>query len=231
MEFPDQFDRIRVGLGLLLEAYGYAHDAQRDVWDFAVEISILRGSGLSQSDLRWLGCKGYVEYAAEITLPGETTRSFRPQGALSFCDTTCSVLTDAGLAYARQQFRQAVHGPSSPSDNGRFAHSATERSSPPLPRWDADRLELTFVGEIVKRFKAPAPNQEAVLAVFEEEGWPPRIDDPLSPHPEQDPKRRLLDTIKCLNRNQKMRSIHVLGDGTGQGVRWEPVLIEDPQRS
>ena len=59
------------------------------------------------------------------------------------------------------------------------------------------------------------------MSAFEEEGWPPRIDDPLSPHPDQDTKRRLSDTIKCLNRKQSNRIIHFRGDGTGEGVIWE----------
>jgi hypothetical protein len=73
----------------------------------------------------------------------------------------------------------------------------------------------------VKLFKVPAINQEAVLAAFEEEEWPPRIDDPLSPRGEQNPKRRLHDTITALNRNQKAPLIRFFGDGSGQGVRWE----------
>jgi hypothetical protein len=75
-------------------------------------------------------------------------------------------------------------------------------------------------GKLVKRFRVPSPNQERILAAFEEEGWPPRIDDPLPPHPEQEPKRRLRDTIKSLNRHQINRLLHLTGDGTGQGVRW-----------
>ena len=92
---------------------------------------------------------------------------------------------------------------------------------PQQPYWDRDRQELR-VGEcVVKQFKVPAPNQEVVLAVFHEEGWPVRIDDPLPPRPELEPKRRLHDTINSLNRNQKTPLIRFLGDGTGQGVRWE----------
>jgi hypothetical protein len=75
--------------------------------------------------------------------------------------------------------------------------------------------------EIVKEFKLPSPNQETVLMAFEEEGWPPRIDDPLSPLPQLDPRRRLHDTIKALNRKQKQDLIRFMGDGSGEGIRWE----------
>ena len=36
-------------------------------------------------------------------------------------------------------------------------------------------------------------------------------------------KRRLNDTIKCLNRGQVYRLLHFRGDGTGEGVLWEVV--------
>ena len=62
--------------------------------------------------------------------------------------------------------------------------------------------------------------------MFEEEEWPPRIDHPLPQMPEQDPRRRLHDTIKCLNRNQKHPLIRFHSDGTGEGVVWE--LVESP---
>jgi hypothetical protein len=51
-----------------------------------------------------------------------------------------------------------------------------------------------------------------------------RIDDPLPPQADQDPKRRLHDTINALNRKQRQRVIRFSGDGTGQGVRWAAVL-------
>ena len=56
---------------------------------------------------------------------------------------------------------------------------------------------------------------------FEEEDWPVRIDDPLPPRSGLDPKRRLHDSIKSLNRHQKSRVLRFCGDGSGEGVRWE----------
>ena len=73
----------------------------------------------------------------------------------------------------------------------------------------------------MKRFQLPSRNQETILSAFEEEGWPPRIDDPLPPAVDCDPKQRLRDTIKSLNRNRKLVRIRFKGDGTGQGVLWE----------
>ena len=67
----------------------------------------------------------------------------------------------------------------------------------------------------------PSPNQEAVLAAFEEEGWPHRIDDPLRFQVELGPKYRLHYTIRRLNRSQQQRLIRFFGDGTGVGVCWQ----------
>jgi hypothetical protein len=89
------------------------------------------------------------------------------------------------------------------------------------PRWDPARRELIVDGQLVKRFRVPAPNQEAVLAAFEEEGWPSRVFDPLSPKDDVEPKRRLQETIKALNCSRLARVIRFCGDGTGQGILWE----------
>jgi hypothetical protein len=87
--------------------------------------------------------------------------------------------------------------------------------------WNDSRRELCVGEAIVKRYREPAPNQEAILRAFEEEGWPPRIDDPLPPVNGIDPKRRLKATIHDLNRNQRIPLVHFHGDGTGTGILWD----------
>jgi hypothetical protein len=62
-----------------------------------------------------------------------------------------------------------------------------------------------------------------VLAVFEEEGWPPHIDDPLPRVNSIEPKQRLHDTINSLNRNQRVPLLRFLGDGNGLGLCWKPL--------
>jgi len=91
------------------------------------------------------------------------------------------------------------------------------------PYWDSRLRELRLGRVLVKRFRQPSANQERILAAFQEEGWPERIDDPLPPDPEHDPKERLRATVKALNRNQQHRLIRFQSDGRGQGVLWEPV--------
>jgi hypothetical protein len=76
---------------------------------------------------------------------------------------------------------------------------------------------------IVKQFRVPSPKQEQVLIAFQNAGWPPCVSDPL-PHVTIQPGNpRLHDTIKCLNAKQENRLIRFRGNGTGQGVLWEPI--------
>jgi hypothetical protein len=208
---------MRSALAELVCAQQYAEDAQRDVWDFAVEIHSLSALGLTPSDLRWLVCKGYVLHGREVTRPVQEGRAFRTSGGLTFTNRTCFVLTASGASLARAIRNRAVGSPQFPYHEG----TAIEPRESQVPVWDGDRRELRLAGTLVKQFKLPSPNQETILRAFEEEKWRALIDDPLPPQPEQDPKRRLHDTIKSLNRNQKHRLIRFMGNGTGQGVRWE----------
>jgi hypothetical protein len=213
--------RGQAALRLLMEAYEYARELNQDIWDFAVEIGSLREAGVTVSGFRWLVCKGLVEHAREATAPGETRRTFKPEGPLKFARRSCFVMTEAGVDFARSTLTEpAVADPSRT-----LAHMSENGAMEKLvPTWDRDRQELRLAGVVVKQFKVPALNQEIILAAFEEEGWPVRIDDPLPPRPKQDPKRRLHDTINSLNRNQKQRLLRFLGDGSGQGVRWTLIL-------
>lgn len=215
-KFVDAFKRMS-------EAHSYARDTCHSVWDFAVEIDVLRKAGLNVSDLRWLVCKGFVEHAHEVTRPGDEHREFRPGGKLTFNKRTCFVLTDQGVACGNCAPDIAVESqdPRITATDERVQNNGSSNR----PAWDPERHELRLGGTLVKQFKWPALNQETILTAFEEEEWPPRIDDPLPPHAEQDPKRRLSDTIKCLNRKQTNQLLHFRGDGTGEGVVWE--LVEE----
>lgn len=248
--------RLEPGLALLLQARRYAEELACDAWDFAVEIDTLRDAGLTNSDLRWLLCKQYVGHCVETFQRGRAAREFRTAGGLVFTKRSCFVLTDAGgqllclpvIDSPSRKFEIASngHGPSRSEPNewderaiflppisaGRNGSgpSLLGAQPPPTaddrPHWDPDQRELHVGGLLVKQFKLPSPNQQMVLMAFEEEGWPPRIDDPLPPCSQIDPKRRLRDTIKSLNRKQKRCQLRFMGDGTGQGIRWS--LVEQP---
>ncbi|HUT13176.1 MAG TPA: hypothetical protein VMY42_21995 [Thermoguttaceae bacterium] len=213
--------RGRTVLCVLWEAYQSAEEVRCGVWDFAVEIEELQRRGCTHSELRWLVSKGLVEHACEVESRDGRTRSFLRRSGLSFGEKTCFILTESGIAVVR---RLAEEGSGT---NGRVVSEPNAcdcgRTQTVQPKWDRDRQELRLGREIVKQFKVPAVNQERILAAFEEEQWPVRIDDPLPPHPCQDSKRRLHDTINSLNRNQKLRLIRFMGDGSGEGIRWDSI--------
>ena len=213
--------RVRRALKALLKAREYAMDAGRDVWDFAIPFRQLRAWRLSRNDFRWLVCKRYLEHAIEVTLSGDMGRVFRPAGDLNYAKRSCFVLTSDGADFVRQLepgIQQAVATRLEPEVTSRNTEATEAR-----PRWDSELNELRMDEVLIKRFRWQAVNQAMVLCAFEEEGWPEHIDDPLPPLPGLDSKRRLHDTIKCLNRGHKIPLIRFHGDGTGQGIIWELV--------
>ncbi len=207
--------RLWPGLLLLLQAYDYAEDTRSDYWDFAVEISDLRRHGMTLTDCRWFIRKGWAQQARELSPRQGEPRRFQKDLGLTLRRCSCLVLLPAGEALARQIAAQK-------KDNARV-----ESDVRVMPHWDRDRHELRLGSMTIKQFKLPSPNQEMILMALEEESWPPRIDDPLPPSKNIDAKQRLHDTIKNLNRNQKQRLVRFMGDGTGQGVRWE-LIVEKP---
>ena len=218
---------IHKALALLLDAATCANDVGADLWQFSLEMSALLRSGLTTNECRWLVAKGLAKHACETTMPDSDRRIFQPCSNLSLPKQTCLVLTDKGMACANELVRSPA--PRKPDAEHDFAHSGLVDRAPSgngephvtLPTWDSDRQQLRVGRVIVKEFKVPAANQEAILAAFQEENWCPRIDDPLAPKLNQDSKRRLHDTINSLNRNQRHALIRFLGDGKGEGVRWE----------
>ena len=94
-----------------------------------------------------------------------------------------------------------------------------------LPVWDGRSLWLGR--KLVKRFGQPATSQTLILAAFQEQGWASRIDDPLPGGDNVDPRERLKEAVRGLNRFQKNRLIRFFRDGTGKGVMWELIDAKD----
>jgi hypothetical protein len=220
-------------MSLLLKASTYAEDTSRQVWEFAVTIGELLRDGVAENELRWLVCRGYIEHAEEVTAIGNE-RVFDHRVSLRFCQQSVFIITSAGVTFSRELLAGSTQPNSRDEIESSSSDSARQRTKlPPVenshhdsnghahPKWDRDRRELRLGNKLIKVFKLPSPMQEAILMAFEEEHWPPRIDDPLPGHPDYPPKRRLHDTIKSLNRNQKNCLIRFMGDGTGEGIRWE----------
>jgi hypothetical protein len=205
--------RVLAALSLLRDARDAALDLGVDVGEFAVEAQQLFAAGLSRTDLLWMVGKGYA--APLPGAPGGGACPLAPSLHAGLERPECSrfVLTAAGLnAWVAWQGKAARDGTAHPG-----------RPPDVLPRWAGDLRELSWKGVVVKRFRGPAMNQETLVAAFEEEGWPRRMDDPLPPAAEIDPKARLRDTIKALNRNQLRPLLRFRGDGTGRAVQWATV--------
>jgi hypothetical protein len=217
--------RLRIALQQLTEAYDYAVDTKREPWDFAIEMDRLLVLGLSTSDLRWLAGKGYVEHACEVTQLTDLSRRFRPAQNLAFAPQSCFIVTEAGMALVRR----AAPTPAIYSMPGNSISAAVpgDLPLPATPVWDRQRRVLVIGGRVVKKFRVPSPNQEAVLVAFQREGWPVCVADPLPPTAAKFAKIRLHDTIKCLNARQENRLIRFRGNGMGNGVLWELMSIEE----
>lgn len=194
-------------LRLLREAWDAARAENQDIWQFAIEIGPLLAAGLSHTDLRRLVCRGLLEHGVESTAAGAGRRTFQPLRALVLPERCCFVLTGQGLA--------EVFRPAAP-----LAAEEPAARQGQAPRWDGRERQLWWGDAVVKEFRVPAANQERVLAALQEEGWPSRIDDPLPPVTCIDPKVRLHDTIKALNRHHRLRILRFSGDGCGRGILW-----------
>lgn len=208
---------VEAAIAELAMAYDYALNASCEPWQFAVDIARLRELGLTVSDLRWLVEKGYATHAVEVTRPGDPVRKFAPSANTAFSPSTRFLLTDAGLYLAGNS--RTV--PTLLRFTRQEAAEDSEAAS--APRWDGKAGVLYFGQQVVKRYVRASRNQEIVLQTFEDDGWPTHIDDPLPPSGSIDPKRRLHDTIKWLNRDHEVRVLCFSGDGTGEGIRWKTV--------
>lgn len=200
----DRRARLAAALPILCEALADADGYGPDAWQFAVTLGELTAAGLRATDLRWLTDRGLVGHAEELARR-VGKRRFAPSVGLSVTARSCFVLTAAGRLFC----------------DAAPATRTVEASGTDRPHWDIPRRELTWRGVVVKRFRTPADCQELILAAFQEEEWPPRIDDPLGRGGgQQSPQQRLQDTVRALNRHQLAARVRFARDGTGQGVRW-----------
>jgi hypothetical protein len=216
---PNLFDLFWAEAGAeLRKAFGYAQDSQQSIWEFAIPLGELCRYELTESDYRLLVSCGYLKHAVEVTRAGDPCRRFIHTQNLSFSERSCFVLNESCLT---SMFSAKEHRPGSdPRSEAHSLHKISDTTTL-TPRWNSSSRILTVKEQIVLQFKWPAPNQERILTAFEEDNWPPHVDDPLPPKEGLDSQSRLHDAIKCLNRNQRQRLLRFRGDGTGKGILWE----------
>lgn len=201
----------------LRDAAEMAKRNNRSVWDFAIEISELVPSGTHI--LRELVCQGLVEHRRETAAEhGHRARQFAPEPELVLSDRSCFVITESGLKYLRRESPNAGNGQAAGTELPTADTGPAGMTIDTAPRWDEEKRELWVGPYLIKRFRWPARNQLAIVREFHRLNWPPRIADPLSQSDKVDPKQRLHDTIKCLNRRRVNKLLKFGGDGTGTGV-------------
>jgi hypothetical protein len=84
------------------------------------------------------------------------------------------------------------------------------------PSWNPDLCELSFRGKVVRRLRRTADRAILILNTFREDGWPQRIDNPLSP-PDDD----LARPVRTLNEN--LIEMQFWRDGSGDGIIWRAI--------
>jgi len=93
--------------------------------------------------------------------------------------------------------------------------SPVEDHTPRVPGWDSESSVLRLDDKVIRRISRRARNMIAILNTFEECGWPPRVDNPLSGPSDS---TRLADAVRRLNSG--LDQIRFSRDGTGEGVTW-----------
>ena len=189
----------------LLRATRYAANVGRPAGDFAIDVARLLFLGLSECDVRWLWYKGFVQQAAEGIAGGARRAAARSQST-QLAPQSAFVLTPPGI-----ELLEHLLGLADSSLAARETEAAGRMPGGQTPCWDSQLRELSVDQIVIKRYCVPAVNQELILAAFQEENWPARIDDPLPPAREIEPKRRLHSAIQCLNRNQRAQLLHFHG--------------------
>jgi hypothetical protein len=200
-------EAISPGISLLYAGWLQARAANSSPWDFAVADHVLGAQGVDDSEVATLLVRGYV-----ACRPGRARRGDRAKGGAATGSQTLAVqfvLTDAGAAWVE-------------SFSGALARRPAE-PEPARPTWDREQRVLRWGAKIIKEYRQPASAQECLLVAFEEQNWARRMDDPLPQVTGVNPKQRLHDTVKNLNRHHRVRIVLFYGDGTGEGVCWRLV--------
>jgi len=97
---------------------------------------------------------------------------------------------------------------------------ALNEDGPPaiVPRWLKASGELWFGNAIIRRIPRPrgAENIVAILDSFESDGWPRRIDDPITSGGDSSTRRRTIESL-----SKGMKAIRFFCAGDGEGFCWE----------
>jgi hypothetical protein len=201
----------------LAGAYCKALNQDRPPASNAVPLADLRGWGMQEHHFLWMLFQMHVEHYQSAPGAASDTKA-QPAQTLVLGGGSALVLTDRGWDFVGELLGELCargeEGATTPARDGLLLGRL-------VPRYErADRL-FCWGQHVLKHFLQPAGNQQIVLCAAEEQRWPWWFDDPLPKIPRTNPKVRLHDTIKDLNRRQTAQLIHFKGDGTGTRIGWE----------
>jgi len=215
---PEEFLAFVVAYMQLLVARWAAMDSHGDPRHSTIPLEAFRARGIEDSILLWMFYQAHVEHLQADQSAANCPSEPQPAQGLRFGDTSAFCLTEEGESFA-ERFLDAVLVP---------AQESTFRAArdmvflgPLLPHYDKDERVLHWGRHVLKCFRQPSVNQELVLRAAQEQGWPVWFDDPLPRASGTNPKTRLHDTTKDLNRRQAESLIHFKGDGSGRRIGWE----------
>jgi hypothetical protein len=207
----DELRRLVAAYKILLRHHHAAQEQEEQPQSWPLPWQTLRLSGIDDQIFQWLLYQDHAEHFRQ--LPGsQPPHRFEESPRLHA--ESCLVLTDSG-----ERFGIELLTAYEPGDPDQIEAVGKEfRLGRFIPHY-ADRT-LTWGRKVVKAYAQSSSNQDLVLRAAEELGWPPYFDDPLPRVLGMNPKVRLHDTIKSLNRYQKTAILHFQGDGTGTRIGW-----------
>jgi hypothetical protein len=141
------------------------------------------------------------------------------QENLAFARQSAFWLTDRGDGFAES----FIHDALAPDQDGAFeAIWSRLLLGQLLPGYDPESRVFHWGAHLLKCFHQPAENQELILLAEEELNWPIWMDDPLPRVTGKNPKVRIHDTIKDLNRyHHESGLVRFRGDGSGTRIGWQ----------
>jgi hypothetical protein len=215
---PGEFLSFLLAYMELLVARWAASDSRRDPRRHAVPLKCFRAKGIGEPVLLWMIYQAHVEHLRAV--PRSARGRPKPQAvdSLRIGEASAFSLTEAGEAFAERFLDDVLV----PAENGAFRAAWDLLFLGPLPpHYDKEDRVFAWGRHVLKCFRQPSVNQELVLRAAQEQGWPVWFDDPLPRVSGTNPKTRLHDTTKDLNRRQAESLIHFKGDGSGRRIGWE----------
>lgn len=195
-----------------------AQDQGMDSSQSPLPFSHLQEEGVRDLFLVLMLYHGHVEQFRPAAKLDNGRLLLEPTKSLRLLSGSFFTLTEAGEAFANTLLAVSR----TPVDANALRATWEDYCPPRLaPHFERESRVLRWGCQVLKRFRQPSANQELILLAAEELKWPEWFDDPLPRRPGTNPKVRLHNTIKDLNRRQTPHLVHFKGDGTGTRLGWE----------